>query len=260
MNQEYEKYTPEDHKVWSLLYEEQMRQLPNMATRAFMDGIKKVGFKSHEVPRFTEVNEALKNLTGWTVYVVPGYVDNFPFFSHLGRKEFPVTTWLREMTKFDYIVEPDMFHDVFGHVPLLSEQFFCDFLEGMSAIGLKHIDNPSALELISRIYWYTVEFGLIKEDGNLRIYGAGILSSPGESRYCLSDEAASIRFPYDVDAILESYYIKEKFQEKYFVLESYQQLAESIPDIDKKIQEYVDNDIYVEPNAVFTERINRVLA
>jgi phenylalanine-4-hydroxylase len=88
------KYTENDHKVWSLLYDEQMKQLPNMATRAFMEGIKKVGFKSHEVPRFTEVNEALKNLTGWTVYVVPGYVDNYPFFSHLGRKEFPVTTWL----------------------------------------------------------------------------------------------------------------------------------------------------------------------
>lgn len=260
MNQEYDKYTEEDHKVWSLLYEEQMKQLPNMATRAFMEGIKKVGFKPHEVPRFTEVNETLKNLTGWTVYVVPGYVDNYPFFSHLGRKEFPVTTWLREMSKFDYIVEPDMFHDVFGHVPLLSEQFFCDFLEGMSAIGLKHINNPSALELISRIYWYTVEFGLINEEGNLRIYGAGILSSPGESRYCLSEEVASIRFPFDVDAILASHYVKEKYQEKYFVLESYQQLAESIPYIDKKIQEYVDQEIYVEPNAVFTERIQRELA
>ena len=255
MNQEYDKYTENDHKVWSLLYDEQMKQLPNMATRAFMEGIKKVGFKSHEVPRFTEVNEALKNLTGWTVYVVPGYVDNYPFFSHLGRKEFPVTTWLRDMSKFEYIVEPDMFHDVFGHVPLLSEQFFCDFLEGMSEIGLKYIDNPSALELISRIYWFTVEFGLIKENGNLRIYGAGILSSPGESRFCLSDDA--VRFPYVVETILRTPYIKEKFQEKYFVLESYQQLAESIPLIAERIKAYVDEEIYVEPNAVFTERINR---
>lgn len=260
MEQEYEKYTEKDHKVWSLLYEEQMKQLPSMATRAFMEGIKKVGFQSEEVPRFNAVNEALKNLTGWTVYVVPGYVDNLPFFSHLARKEFPVTTWLRDMEKFDYIVEPDMFHDVFGHVPLLSEQFFCDFLEGISAIGLKHIDNPSALELISRIYWYTVEFGLILENNQLRIYGAGILSSPGESRYCLSAEAEAIRFPFDVDAILASHYIKEKYQEKYFVLNSYQQLAESIPAIDKKIQEYVDKGIYVEPNAIFTERIQREAA
>jgi phenylalanine-4-hydroxylase len=127
----------------------------------------------------------------------------------------------------------------------------------MSAIGLKYIDNPSALELISRIYWYTVEFGLIKENGNLRIYGAGILSSPGESRFCLSDDA--VRYPFNVDDVLESYYIKEKFQEKYFVLESYQQLAESIPEIAEKIKAYVDKGIYVEPNAVFTERINREL-
>jgi len=259
MNQQYEQYTAEDHQIWNNLYDEQMKQLPDMATKAFMDGIKKVGFKSYEVPRFEVVNDSLKHITGWTVYAVPGYVDNFPFFSHLAHREFPVTTWLRRMDKFDYIVEPDMFHDVFGHVPLLSEQFFCDFLEGISTIGLKHIDNPSALELISRVYWYTVEFGLIQESEGLRIYGAGILSSPGESRYCLSEAAEPIRFAFDVDTILDSPYIKEKFQEKYFVVKSYQQLVDSIPLIDRKIQAYVDAGIYVEPNAVMTERMVDVM-
>lgn len=255
MTQEYDKYTESDHQIWSALYDEQMKQLPTMATQSFLDGAKKVGFESSHVPRFTLVNDALKNETGWTVYVVPGYVDNKPFFTHLGNKEFPVTTWLRDKAQFEYIVEPDMFHDVFGHVPLLSEQFFVDFLEGLSKIGLEYIDNPSAIELISRIYWFTVEFGLIRENGNLRIYGAGILSSPGESRYSISDQA--IHLPFDVDRILETPYIKEKFQEKYFVIDSYKQLFDSLPRIEERIKQYVEQEVYVEPNAVMTERINK---
>jgi phenylalanine-4-hydroxylase len=254
MNQEYEKYTANDHKIWSELYVEQMKQLPAMATKAFMDGVKKVGFEQAIVPRFSLVNEALKNETGWTVYVVPGYVDNQPFFTHLGNKEFPVTTWLRDEAQFEYIVEPDMFHDVFGHVPLLSEQFFVDFLEGLSRIGLRFIDNASAIEMVSRIYWFTVEFGLIKESGEVKIYGAGILSSPGESRFSLSDKA--IRMPFDVDRILETPYIKEKFQENYFVIDSYKQLFDSLPRIEERIRTVVDDEIYVEPNAEFTKRIN----
>lgn len=253
MIQEYDKYTIEDHSIWSQLYREQMKQLPSMASKAFMEGIKKVGFQENEVPRFTEVNHRLKNETGWCVYVVPGYVENKPFFTHLANKEFPVTTWLRDKAQFEYIVEPDMFHDVFGHVPLLSEQFFCDFLERISAIGLKYIDNPNAIELISRVYWYTVEFGLIQEQEGLRIYGAGILSSPGESRYSLSTQA--VRHPFDVDVILETSYIKEKFQEQYFVIESYEQLYNCVPYLAERVQWYVEQDTYVEPNAVMTQRL-----
>ncbi len=247
MVQEYDKYTADDHKVWSMLFAQQMHQLPLMATKAFIDGIKKVKFLPTEVPRFSIVNKELNNITGWSVYVVPGYVSNKPFFEHLSRKEFPVTTWLRELSKFDYIQEPDMFHDVFGHVPLLSEQFFCDYLEGISNIALEYIDNPSAVELVSRIYWFTVEFGLIKEDNQLKIYGAGILSSPGESLYSLSNKA--VHEPFDVQNILDTPYIKERFQDKYFVIDSYQQLFESLPLIKERIKYYVDNNIYVEPNS-----------
>lgn len=246
MVQEYDKYTSDDHKVWSLLFEEQMRQLPGLAAESFMEGIKKVKFEQESVPRFTVVNEELSKCTGWSVYVVPGYVENKPFFTHLAHKEFPVTTWLRKLDQFEYIMEPDMFHDVFGHVPLLSERFFCDYLEGISKIGLEFIENPSAVELVSRIYWFTVEFGLIREEGGLRIYGAGILSSPGESRYSVSDAASHV--PFDVQTILNTPYIKEKFQDQYFVIDSYQQLFESLPEIHRIVKHYVDNDIFVEPN------------
>ncbi len=246
MQQDYSKYTAEDHKVWSLLYEEQMAQLPAVATSAYLRGIEVVRFQPDRVPSFDVVNEELSKLTGWTVYVVPGLIDNKPFFEHLYRREFPATTWLRKLSQLKYIEEPDMFHDVFGHVPLLSEPFFCEYLNGLSAIALDYIEDSTAIELMARIYWYTVEFGLIKEDAGTKIYGAGILSSPGETPFCLSKEATHL--PFDVDTIFATPYIKDKFQAQYFVIESYQQLFDSLPKIRAEIRRHVEEAIYVEPS------------
>jgi phenylalanine-4-hydroxylase len=246
MRQEYEKYTPEDHLVWSLLYKEQMEQLPALATEAYLNGIQKVRFEAERVPQFDVISEELGKCTGWTVYVVPGLIDNKPFFEHLANKEFPATTWLRTMEQLKYIEEPDMFHDVFGHVPLLSEPFFAEYLAGLSAIALDYIENPTGVELMARIYWYTVEFGLIKEGGRVKIYGAGILSSPGESRYCVSDEAVHV--PFDVETIMDTPYIKDRFQSQYFVIDSYQQLFESLPLIREVVRRFVEEDIYVAPS------------
>lgn len=246
MKQEYEKYTTEDHKVWSLLYSEQMNHLPDKITKAYLNGIKTVKFQEDKVPVFNVINEELSKTTGWKVYVVPGLIDNKPFFEHLSKKEFPCTTWLRKMSQLTYIEEPDMFHDVFGHVPLLSEQFFCDFLQSLSKITLKHIDNPTVVELSARLYWYTVEFGLIREDGKVKIYGAGLTSSPGESKYCVSKEAVHV--PYDVRQIFETPYIKDKFQEKYFVIESYEQLYDSLTEIEEEVEKYVSESITIEPS------------
>ncbi len=225
--QEYQKYTPEDHQVWSILFREQMKHVPQVATAAFMRGIEKCGFTDTRVPNFDDVNKALHNATEWQIYVVPGLIDNKPFFEHLSRKEFPATTWLRSMEQLRYLEEPDMFHDVFGHIPLLSESFFCDYLQGLSEITLAYIENPSVVEAMARLYWYTVEFGLIREQGQLKIYGAGILSSSGESVYCLSDKATHINF--DPVRIMATPYIKEHFQEQYFVIDTYEQLFNSLP-------------------------------
>lgn len=246
MIQEYDNYTAEDHNVWSLLYEEQMQHLPSVATQAYLDGTQRVQFVPDRVPRFSVINDELAKLTGWTVYVVPGLIDNKPFFEHLSRKEFPATTWLRKMEQLKYIEEPDMFHDVFGHVPLLSEPFFSEYLNGLSTIALEFIENETAVELIARIYWYTVEFGLIKEDGALKIYGAGILSSPGETLYCVSTEATHV--PYDVSTILATPYIKDKFQAQYFVIDNYKQLFDSLPFIHSEIKRHVEEKIYVAPS------------
>jgi phenylalanine-4-hydroxylase len=246
MRQEYDRYTSEDHLVWSLLYKEQMEQLPAVATQAYLHGIQKVRFEAESVPRFEIVSEELGKCTGWSVYVVPGLIDNKPFFQHLANKEFPATTWLRTMEQLKYIEEPDMFHDVFGHVPLLSEPFFAEYLAGLSAIALDHIENPTGVELMARIYWYTVEFGLIKENGRVKIYGAGILSSPGESRYCVGPEAVHV--PFDVETIMETPYIKDRFQSQYFVIDSYEQLFQSLPKIREVVRHFVEEDIYVAPS------------
>lgn len=231
LKQDYAAYRSADHKVWQILYERQMKKLPDKASKTFLTGLKLVGFQKSSIPDFNEVNKRLEKLTGWHLTGVPGIVDNRTFFEMLGRRLFPATTWLRNMEQLDYLEEPDMFHDVFAHVPLLAHPEFCAFLENLSRIASRWIENPEAVELLSRIYWYTVEFGLIKENGELRIYGAGILSSNGESDYCL--HAGLPRHPYDVEQILKTPYIKEKYQETYFVIESFEQLNKSLPRIEK---------------------------
>ena len=229
MTQDYTAYTPEDHEVWSILYNRQMIALPRLATQAYMDGIKKCGFEPDFVPKFRNVNKALSAATGWGIYVVPGLIDNKAFFQHLSRKEFPATTWLRSRAQLDYLEEPDMFHDVFGHIPLLSEPFFCDYLQGLSEILLDKIEDPVAVERIARLYWYTVEFGLIREHAELKIYGAGILSSSGESLYSVSQDATHVDF--DPMLIMETPYIKEGYQQQYFIIDSYEELFRCLPQV-----------------------------
>ncbi len=234
MRQDYEKYTEQDRAVWRLLFERQAAQLPGLADDAFLQGIEAIHFRADAIPRFEEMNTQLRQITGWEVAVVKGLIPNKDFFELLYNRAFPASTWLRKMEELEYLEEPDMFHDVYGHVPLLTNQNFCDFLRGLSGIALKHIDNEWAIELLSRLYWYTVEFGLIGTPAGLRIYGAGILSSSGESVYSLSDVPQQV--PFNVADIYKTPYIKDKFQEKYFVIESYQQLYESLPEVEAQLE------------------------
>lgn len=232
--QDYDKYTEEDFKVWKLLYERQYPELPGAAVNDYLQGIRRVDFMPDRIPRFDETNKLLSSFTGWELVVVPGLIPDKAFFELLANKKFPASTWLRKLSELDYLEEPDMFHDVFAHVPLLTNHYLTDFLQELSKIALKHIENPWAIELMSRIYWFTVEFGLIMEKGRLRIYGAGILSSKGETHYSLHDDKPD-RFPFDVEQILNSPYRKDVFQEKYFVIESFKQLADCIPELDKQM-------------------------
>ncbi|GAB3339819.1 hypothetical protein GCM10027299_52720 [Larkinella ripae] len=237
MFQTYHTYTPDDQAVWQLLFERQVTQLPGKASQDYLDGIDKVGFVADHIPDFErELNPRLQRLTQWRVSAVPGLISNRDFFELMASRNFPATTWLRKRGQLDYLQEPDMFHDTFGHVPLLANQPFCDFLAALSRIALAHVDHPEAIEMISRLYWYTVEFGLIQEPPGLRIYGGGILSSPGETTYSLSSQRPD-RIPYEVGKLLQTPYIIDHYQNQYFVIESYEQLYHSIPEIEEKLEE-----------------------
>lgn len=227
MNQAYHRYTKADHAMWRALFERQMQFLPDIASVDYLEGVNKVGFVSDHIPHFEkETNPLLRALTGWEVYVVPGLIPHQEFYTHLYNRQFPASNWLRKPEQIDYLEEPDMFHDTFGHVPLLSNAAFCTFMSHLSTIALRFIDQEEALQRISRLYWYTVEFGLIYEHNALKIYGGGIISSSGESHYCLSNEVPKINF--DLEKVLNTPYHIDRYQDHYFVIDSYEQLYQSI--------------------------------
>lgn len=238
MRQEYKNYTEEDFEVWRLLYERQIINLSHTASQAYLDGLQMISFGANKIPDFDETNAVLQGLTGWQIHVVPGLIADDKFFQLMANCRFPASTWLRKMSQLDYLEEPDMFHDVFGHVPLLTNQPFADFLQELSKIALQYIDNPWAIHLISRIYWFTVEFGLIREKGELRIYGAGILSSVGETKHSVSREARWL--PYHVDMIMGMAYRKDEFQKQYFVIDQYEDLFHSLDEIEAYLKKYAD--------------------
>lgn len=231
MEQDYSAYTEEDFQVWKILYERQIVNLPKAASIAYLDGIKEINFTADKIANFEEANEILAKSTGWAIQVVPGLIDDDLFFGLLNNRRFPSSTWMRKMEQLDYLEEPDMFHDAFAHMPLLTNQPYVDFLEKLSGIALKHIENKWAIQLLSRIYWFTIEFGLIRENGELKIYGAGILSSAGETKFSLSDEPA--HYEYNVEKIMRTSYWKDKFQDKYFIINSYEELFDSLPEIER---------------------------
>jgi len=233
MEQNYAKYGEEDFKVWKTLFDRQMDLLSDLASEHYLKALEDVRFKADTIPDFKVVNEILKSTSGWQLTVVPNIIPNEEFFPLLAGKKFSATTWLRRMSELDYLEEPDMFHDVFGHVPLLSNPTFCAFFKGLADIAVKHLENPTVIEMLGRMYWFTIEFGLIRESGKLKIYGAGIISSHGESKFCLSDEPTHL--PFDVDAILQKDYDNMRIQDTYFVIEGFDQLFESLPAIERSV-------------------------
>lgn len=236
MTQTYANYTADDQAVWKLLVERQMAQLPGKASQAYLDGITATGFRADRIPDFElDLNPRLTQLTGWRVSAVEGLIPNRTFFELMANRHFPATTWLRRHDQLDYLPEPDMFHDTFGHVPMLSNQAFCDFLAALSQIALRFVDHEEAIDMISRLYWYTVEFGLIEENDGLRIYGGGILSSVGETTYSLYSDQPR-RLPYQVNTLLRTPYIIDHYQEQYFVIQSYDQLYHSVPEIEATLE------------------------
>ncbi|MFD2787999.1 phenylalanine 4-monooxygenase [Hymenobacter rubripertinctus] len=233
LTQDYDLYTAADQHVWQLLFDRQMELLPGRAAGAFLEGVRRVGFTRTAIPDFREVSPRLRALTGWELVVVPGIVDDAIFFQLLADRKFPATTWLRTLEQLDYLEEPDMFHDVFGHVPLLTDPDFAAFLQALGVAAGQHTGNPAALEQFTRLYWFTAEFGLLRQPDGLRIYGAGLLSSHGEVRFSLSEEPT--RLPFSLEGVLSTPFEKDKFQDLYFELSDMQQLPVSLQQLQARL-------------------------
>jgi phenylalanine-4-hydroxylase len=223
-DQAWQTYSAADHALYARLYARQLRQLPGQACEEFIHALGQLGGE-RQIPRFEDISARLRRATGWEVVAVPGLIPEQAFFTLLAQRRFPVTVWLRRADEFDYIVEPDIFHDLFGHVPLLFNGVFADYMQAFGAGALKAHDL-AALEYLARLYWYTVEFGLISTPGGLRVYGAGILSSVGETAHALTSMQAQ-RLAFDLERVLRTPYQIDAYQHTYFVVESFAELFDA---------------------------------
>ena len=223
-DQDWNAYSAQEHALYRRLYERQAAQLPGLACDEFVAAVRHLG-APEQIPRFDALSEKLHRATRWSIVAVPGLIPEEAFFALLAKRQFPVTGWIRREDEFDYVVEPDVFHDLFGHVPLLFNPVFADYMQAYGAGGLK-ASRLDACELLARLYWYTVEFGLIDTPQGLRAYGAGILSSTGELLHSVRNPQPS-RVGFDLQRIMRTRYTIDNFQASYFVVDSFQQLFDA---------------------------------
>jgi phenylalanine-4-hydroxylase len=226
IEQPYSRYTREDHALWRALFNRQAALLRGRACEEYLQGLKGLGVAADGIPEFDRLSETLGKATGWSLVAVPGLVPDKVFFEHLANRRFPVTWWIRKPVQMDYLQEPDVFHDLYGHVPLLMDPVFGDYMQAYGMGGVK-ADRLGEIAHLARLYWYTVEFGLIRDgSGGLRIYGSGILSSKAESIYCL-DSAGPNRIGFDLLRVMRTRYRIDTFQKTYFVIDSFAQLFDA---------------------------------
>ena len=220
--QNWRAYTAEEHATWDTLFERQAKLLPGRASRAYLKGLDALRLSESGIPNFEELSARLMKLTGWQVVAVPGLVPDDVFFDHMANRRFVAGNFIRRPDQLDYLQEPDVFHDVFGHVPMLADPVFADYLEAYGRGGVRAMEL-GALKQLGRLYWYTVEFGLVQEAEGLRIYGAGIVSSSAESRFALDDPSPN-RIGFDLRRVMRTEYRIDDFQQNYFVIPGFDEL------------------------------------
>ena len=220
--QDWERYSSQEHTLWDQLFARQAALLPGRAVDEFVAGLEVLRMTRPGIPRFDELNERLERATGWQVVAVPGLVPDAVFFEHLANRRFVAGRFIRGANQLDYLQEPDIFHDVFGHVPLLANPVFADYMQAYGKGGLRAMAFGS-LDHLARLYWYTVEFGLIRHGAGLRLYGAGIVSSYGESQFALDDPSPS-RLGFDLSRVMRTQYRIDDYQQGYFVIDSFEDL------------------------------------
>ena len=225
IDQGFDRYGEEEHRIWRTLFHRQGELLKNRAAPEFLAGLAGLGIAAEGIPHFERLSDILERATGWRIVAVPGLVPDDVFFRHLANRRFPATNFIRRWDQLDYLQEPDVFHDVYGHVPMLFNPVFADYLQAYGQGGLKALAQDS-LNFLARLYWYTVEFGLIRSKDGMRIYGSGIVSSKGESIYAL-ESGKPRRLPFDLMRIMQTDYRIDDFQDIYFVIDSYEQLFDA---------------------------------
>jgi len=229
IGQNYAGYTEENQETWRILYDRQMEFLADNASRVYLDGAASIKLVRDYIP-FLEgpksVNTFLMPLTGWQSKAVPGYLPAKAFFACLARREFPTTIVIRPKQSIDYLPEPDIFHDIFGHVPLHADPVFADFLQTYGKAALT-ADDPHHTERLARLFWFTVEFGLIREGGRNRLYGSGLISSPGESKHALASPSVDRR-PFDLETVCGTSFEIDHYQPILYVLDSFEQLRDAM--------------------------------
>ncbi|MFK7756833.1 MAG: phenylalanine-4-hydroxylase [Flavobacteriales bacterium] len=251
MTQDYNKYTAEDHAIWGILFDRQLLNLEGKACSEYLDCIEELfpHMNNSEVADFRKVEEALAK-TGWTIEVVEGLIPVEDFFQLLAQKRFCSSTWLRTRTQLDYLEEPDMFHDTFGHIPLLMNETYAAFMKKFGELGVKHLNDDRALTALQRLYWFTIEFGLMKgaahaKSGKPQIYGAGVLSSFGEVNHIYEDHKVEV-LPYDISAIAHNHFVNSEIQMRYYLIDSFEQLFHSLDEFDVLLEQGLD----IEPQIV----------
>jgi phenylalanine-4-hydroxylase len=227
VEQPWDSYTRSDHEVWSILFRRQREVLRDRACNEFLENQQRFGMSPDAIPKFQDLNRVLKTGTDWEIVGVEGLLPDEVFFDHLAHRRFPVSWWIRKPEQLDYLSEPDLFHDLFGHVPMLLNPVFADYVQAYGRGGVKaHKLGPEALTNLTRLYWYTVEFGLIDTPEGVRIYGSGIVSSRGESIHCLESDSPN-RIGFDLERIMRTQYKIDTYQRSYFVIDSFEQLMDA---------------------------------
>ena len=226
--QNYARYTMEAHDVWRVLFDRRMNTLGATGSQVFLEGIERIGLSRDRVPDLAEVNLRLGHSTGWNAVGVRGFIPAAEFFGSLARRHFPTTLTVRPRAQLDYVPEPDIFHDVFGHVPLHSHTVFADFLQQFGALAAESSNEEETLEM-ARLFWFTVEFGLIREAGDVKIYGSGLISSHGDAANALG--ARCRRLPFDLGAVLAQPFAIDRFQDVLFVIDSFDQLFDAVREV-----------------------------
>ncbi|MCF8709359.1 phenylalanine 4-monooxygenase [Rhizorhapis sp. SPR117] len=230
ISQDWDRYSAADHAMWDALFERQARMLPDRVVPEFMDGLDMLRMTRPGIPNFDELSERLMKATGWQVVAVPGLVPDAVFFEHLANRRFVAGRFIRTPSEIDYLQEPDIFHDVFGHVPLLAHPVFADYMQAYGEGGLRAA-RLGAIDYLARLYWYTVEFGLIRQGEGLKLYGAGIVSSFGEAVFALDDPSPN-RIGFDLKRLMRTKYRIDDYQQNYFVIDSFEDLLRQTVETD----------------------------